>query len=179
MAVAYLLLGSNIEPERHLNAAAQALTALGVITKQSSLYHTEPLGIAKQDWFLNQVVVLQTNLTPPALLQRLKMLEKILGRQTRHPLSPREIDLDILLYNSVVLDSVSLHIPHLGLPKRRFALVPLTEVAADAIDPRSGKLIYQLLADCSDHLSVIINMTYAFERSSRKQRAPFPCLIET
>lgn len=154
MARTYVALGSNIEPERHLAAALVALKDIGQIEHISPLYRTEPLDHKDQPWYLNQVVALDTALSPTALLAVLKALEQRLGRQPRGHWESREIDLDILLYENQTVATVALQIPHPGLAQRCCVLVPLADIAPNALEPISGKTIRQLLADCTDSLAV-------------------------
>jgi 2-amino-4-hydroxy-6-hydroxymethyldihydropteridine diphosphokinase len=152
--VAYIGLGSNLQPEIRLVAVLQALTEVGQVLMVSPYYRSEPLGDTGQPWYINCVVALVTQLPPVSLLKQLKHIERRLGRKQRVRWAAREIDLDILLYDSQTIDTVSLHIPHLELPKRRFALQPLCDIAPTVIDPRSGKTIQQLLQECADTLQV-------------------------
>lgn len=143
----YLSLGSNIEPRLdYLDRAVTALESLGRITALSPIYETEPLGPGEQAWHLNQVVQLETSLPPLELLHSCKQIEQALGRKTRERLGPREIDIDILLYNGTVLNTPALVVPHPELAKRRFVLQPLNDIAPD--------LAGSLLANCTDTLQV-------------------------
>lgn len=144
---AYLSLGSNIEPRlEYLDRAVTALESLGRITALSPIYETEPLGPGEQAWHLNQVVQLETGLEPIELLTSCKQIELALGRKARERLGPREIDIDILLYNGTVLNTPALVVPHPELAKRRFVLQPLNDIAPDLAEP--------LLANCTDTLQV-------------------------
>lgn len=145
--IAYLSLGSNIEPRiDYLDRAVTALEGLGRITALSPIYETEPLGPGQQAWHLNQALALETSLTPEELLLSCKQIEHALGRQPREHLDPREIDIDILLYNGTVVNTPELAIPHLELANRRFVLQPLNDIAPDIAGP--------LLAKCTDTLQV-------------------------
>lgn len=146
MAV-YLALGSNIEPRLdYLDRAVTALESLGRVTALSPIYETEPLGPGQQAWHLNQVVQLETTLTPIDLLHSCKQIELALGRQTREHLGPREIDIDILLYTGTVMHTPELTLPHPELGNRNFFLVPLSDIAPDLTKP--------LLKNCQDTLHV-------------------------
>lgn len=143
----YLGLGSNIEPRlEYLDHAVTALESVGQITQLSPIYETEPLGPGKQAWHLNQVVALETRLEPIDLLHSCKQIELALGRKLREHLGSREIDIDILLYNSTVVNTPELVIPHLELPNRRFMLQPLHDIAPDIAGP--------MLTACTDNLQV-------------------------
>lgn len=155
MSKVYLGLGSNIEPREQYLARSKNLLRQHDITviEQSSLYETEPL-TPEQSWYINQVIAVTTDQSPQQLLHTLKAIEHDLGRKPRERWAEREIDLDILLYDNLIVDTLSLQIPHPELTKRKFVLVPLAEVAADAIEPRTGKTIKELLEDCNDRLTV-------------------------
>ncbi len=153
MSSIFLGLGSNIEPRLdYITRAKQALFKRNIaIVQTSSLYETEPLTL-NQGWYINQVIQLDTNLPPQTLLNILKQLEHDLGRKARSRWAKREIDLDILLYDQQIIDTVDLVIPHAGLTERKFVLVPLAEIAPAVIEPRTGKTIKQLLDQCHDSL---------------------------
>lgn len=154
MALAYLGIGSNLQPKTNLANALLALQQLGNVIGVSPIYVTEPLGPQPQGWYQNMVVAFETELSPINLLAAVKRIEQVAGRQPGPAWSTRELDIDILLYDSVTIDTVSLHIPHLELTKRRFTLQPLCDIAPDLIDPRSGKSMQQLLAECRDPLRI-------------------------
>ncbi len=156
MSLAYIALGANLPgpagpPEATLAAAALRLASLGGITARSSLYSTAPVGLADQPRFLNSVIALETTLTPLELLGAVLLIEHEFGRDRTAsvPNGPRTLDLDILLYDDLVLSEAGLEIPHPRLARRAFVLVPLNEIASDLRDPRSGKTISQLLARLS------------------------------
>lgn len=160
----YLSLGSNIKPRaNHLQQARTLLADQLTITEESPLYETEPLGPGDQSWHINQVISVDTEMTPEQLLSFVLFVEKQLGRQKREKWGPREIDIDILLYNSAVIDivetpkSASLFIPHLELPNRKFILRPLADIAGDNIEPRSGLTVQALLEACPDRLQIKIH----------------------
>lgn len=153
MHTAYIGMGANLAshagpPEATLAAAAQRLASLGRIVARSSLYSTEPVGLADQPRFLNAVIALETGLAPRTLLDRLLAIEKDFGRDRTAgiPNGPRTLDLDILLFGDMVLGEAHLEVPHPRLAQRAFVLVPLNEIAPNALDPRSGHSIAQLLA---------------------------------
>jgi 2-amino-4-hydroxy-6-hydroxymethyldihydropteridine diphosphokinase len=155
MHIAYIAMGANIDspagsPQASLAAAARALEALGHVSRRSSLYSTEPVGLAGQPRFVNAVVVLETALSPRRLLTALLALEHEFGRDRSAGIAngPRTLDLDILLYDGVILDepaSPHLQIPHPRLAERAFVLVPLAEIAPEVVDPRSGAAMATLL----------------------------------
>jgi len=148
MAVVYLGLGSNIgDRTQHLVDACATLHRHPAIAVQavSSLYHTAPVGLTAQDWFLNAVACLHTTLSPQALLGVTQATEQQLGRVPTGRWGPRIIDLDILLYDTLQVHTPSLTIPHAALHERRFVLVPLAELAPDVQLP-SGVRVRDLLS---------------------------------
>ncbi len=136
MATVYLSLGSNLG-NRALNIYA-ALRHLGAgirLEEISSLYETEPVGLKDQPWFLNLVCCGETELSPEALLDLAKRIEQHLGRREAVRFGPRIIDIDILLYDDLLLNTPHLQIPHPRLHERAFVLTPLTELAPDLVHP--------------------------------------------
>jgi len=149
----YIGLGANIpgpagSPEATLAAAASSLERLGRVRARSSLYSTAPVGLADQPRFLNAVVVLETELQPRELLTALLEIEREFGRNREAEVrnGPRALDLDILLYGARQISEPALEIPHARLAERAFVLVPLAEIAPEAIDPRSGRTAKELFA---------------------------------
>ncbi len=116
------------------------------LVRCSSFYRTEPMGRKDQDWFVNGVVLVETSLGPRQMLEFLLSLEKKMGRVRRERWGPRVIDLDILFYGEEVIDEENLQVPHPRLHERRFALIPLKEIAPDLKHPRLGKTISQILS---------------------------------
>ncbi|MBI2241546.1 MAG: 2-amino-4-hydroxy-6-hydroxymethyldihydropteridine diphosphokinase [Magnetospirillum gryphiswaldense] len=152
MASVFLGLGTNLgDRAGNLRMAVKALTGLGDVTSVSRVYETAPLYVLDQPAFLNMAVRLETRLAPLALLESLKDLEEELGRVASRRYGPRQIDLDILIYDGVVLETERLSIPHPRLAERRFALAPLADIAAQVVHPVTGATITQLLAALPDN----------------------------
>jgi 2-amino-4-hydroxy-6-hydroxymethyldihydropteridine diphosphokinase len=146
MAIAYLGLGSNLgDREANIESALEMLGQEARILKVSSLYETEPVGYKDQPWFLNCVCLIETDLSPQALLDSAKTIEKNLGRKPTRRFGPRLIDIDILFYDDLILDAPDLTIPHPRLAERAFVLVPLKEIAPNLVHLLSGLTIKELL----------------------------------
>jgi 2-amino-4-hydroxy-6-hydroxymethyldihydropteridine diphosphokinase len=153
----YLGLGGNLgDPRETIEAAIQKLCRPDVrIVRKSSLYRTEPVGFARQPWFLNQAIAVCSDLSPWKLLVEAKAIEVELGRRPGPKNRPRPIDIDILLAEGTILRTASLEIPHPRLSERRFALVPLVEIAPDLVHPVLKKSIRSILRRCSDKSEVV------------------------
>ena len=143
---AYLSLGSNVgDREAHLRDALARLQALGTLLAVSSVYETEPVEFTDQPWFLNCAAAMETELTPQQLMTALLRVELEMGRRRLEKKGPRTIDIDILLFDDLVVESPELTLPHPALHQRRFVLEPLTEIASDAKHPVLHKTIQELL----------------------------------
>ena len=152
MPTAYIGLGANLPssagpPSATLANAVTRLASMGRVTARSSLYSAEPVGFAAQPRFLNAVVALETELSPRALLEALLSIEREFGRDRTSGIAngPRTLDLDLLIYDIWSINEPGLEVPHPRLAERAFVLVPLTEIAPQAIDTRSGLTVSQLL----------------------------------
>jgi 2-amino-4-hydroxy-6-hydroxymethyldihydropteridine diphosphokinase len=152
----YLLLGSNMGNSKQMLARASAYLAkkAGQVLRQSKLYSTAAWGNTEQPDFLNQVLVIQTQLDAPTLLKTILAIEKQMGRVRTVKNAPRTIDIDILFFNKQVIQQPDLVVPHPHIPNRRFVLVPLNEIAPAFVHPVLQKNIHQLLLQCTDPLAV-------------------------
>ncbi len=155
----FLGLGSNVGDRfRFLQKAAdmiKAVPGLRVIW-YSSVYETDPWGNADQERFYNAVAEIETELAPVDLLKILKDIETQIGRTpSAVPWSPREIDLDILLYDGLVVSNETVTVPHPHLHDRRFALVPFREIAPDVVHPINGMTVEEMAAACADRGKVV------------------------
>jgi len=147
MATVYLGLGSNLgDRMTNLRQAVTALAGFAAIEACSRVYETAPLYLTDQPAFLNMAVRIRTELAPTILLATLKDIERELGRVAGTRWGPRLIDLDILLYDGVVLHEERLEIPHPRLAERRFALAPLADIGAAAAHPLARRTVAELLA---------------------------------
>lgn len=144
----YLALGTNLGDRlANLRAAIKSLPPDVSVLAESHVYETPPWGYADQPPFLNMAIKAETDLAPEALLTYLKQLEVELGRQQNFRWGPRLIDLDILFYNELVINTPPLVIPHPRLHERAFVLVPLMDVAPDLVHPVLQKKINDFLVE--------------------------------
>lgn len=156
MTKAYLLLGSN-EGDR-LGLMQEGIEQIsktgGKIVGQSRMYETAAWGLEEQPDFLNMAIIIDTPLQPIELLKAIHDIEQNLGRQRTLKWGQRTLDIDILFFGQHIINIPELAIPHPSVQLRRFALVPLNEIAPDFIHPVLNKTISRLLADCPDPLPV-------------------------
>ena len=150
----YLLLGSNLgDREKNLLLAIKKINEqTGTVLSVSSVYVTQPWGDSDQPEFLNQVIEIESEYSARQLLQKLLLIETEIGREKKIHWGPRMIDIDILFYGNTILAEKELAIPHPRIPDRRFALVPLCEIASKFIHPQLNKKCEQLLRECTDPL---------------------------
>jgi 2-amino-4-hydroxy-6-hydroxymethyldihydropteridine diphosphokinase len=149
----YIGIGSNLgnKRENYLEALDRiAKLPKTRILKESSVYESEPHGDSKE-WFINGVIQIETDFKPEALLDKFKNIERAMGRKkVRKKWGARIIDLDILLYDSLIMSKKTLKIPHAEMQNRKFVLVPLSELAPQIVHPVLGATISELLFAVKD-----------------------------
>jgi 2-amino-4-hydroxy-6-hydroxymethyldihydropteridine diphosphokinase len=152
----FLLLGTNDGNRMaNLNSAKDEIKkSVGLVAEESAIYQTAAWGKTDQPDFYNQVLLLQTTMSPEALLLHLQQIEKKLGRERKEKWGARIIDIDILYFGKTVLNTPDLLIPHPAIALRRFTLVPLVEIAPHFVHPVLKKTNLVLLQECVDVLAV-------------------------
>ncbi len=150
---AYLGLGSNKGDRKNNLEMARLILSQNPcihISAASSLYETEPVGYKNQNWFINQVIEIKTTLSPLKLLRITQGIEENMGRKRTKKDGPRTIDIDILFFEDIVLNTPDLTIPHPRAHKRKFMLEPLAEISPCLIHPVLEKSIITILIDIPD-----------------------------
>lgn len=153
----YLLLGGNLGNKQQVFADTRARLEkqVGIISASSAIYETEPWGFESEDLFWNQALELETDLSPEDVLAQTQLIEKELGRiRKEKQYDSRVIDIDILFFDDHIIKTGNLTVPHPRIQERKFALVPLCEIAGDFIHPLFQKSILELLDECLDQLKV-------------------------
>ncbi|MDZ4212622.1 MAG: 2-amino-4-hydroxy-6-hydroxymethyldihydropteridine diphosphokinase [Methylotenera sp.] len=153
MAIAFIALGSNLQdPIQQIKRAFDAIAQLPETTllKQSSLYKTAPVGYDNQPDFINAVAQVETALTPEVLMRHLLAIETQFGRERPFPNAPRILDLDLLLYDALCMQSDLLTLPHPRMQSRGFVMLPLAEISADLVLP-SGERVVELAKNFQQH----------------------------
>ena len=154
-----LSLGSNIgDKHSFLSQAINLIKSKKLIydLKFSKIYKTEPVGIADQDWFYNMAISGECNLSPIDLFNELKGIEIVIGRVHRQRWHQREIDIDIIFFDSLVINTDSLIIPHPRMQERNFVLFPVNEIQTNFIHPVLKKTVGKLLKESKDNSKVIL-----------------------
>ncbi len=146
---AYIAIGSNLG--RGTFNCREAIERMGLIpgckvVAESGLFRTEPIGVHDQDWFVNGVVAVVTDLPPRPLLETLLAIEAAMGRERKEKWAARIIDLDILLYGQAVIDEADLKIPHPFMHLRRFVMVPMNRLSPGLVHPVLQMTMAELLA---------------------------------
>jgi len=129
---------------------------IGVIIRKSSIYETEPWGLKNQDMFLNIVIEVKTKLNPDDLLSSIKGIENEMGRIKTEKWGPRNIDIDILTFGDLKIDSENLKIPHPQIQNRNFVLIPFMELEPDLVLPGYQNSIEELFEQSKDECEVYI-----------------------
>jgi 2-amino-4-hydroxy-6-hydroxymethyldihydropteridine diphosphokinase len=143
---AYISLGSNVgDRQANLREAISRLVEAGNVSRVSSWYETEPVEFIEQPWFLNAALKIETHATPLELMRTLLSIERAMGRERNRPKGPRNIDLDLLLYDDEIVNTPELTLPHPAMHQRRFVLAPLAEIEPQAMHPLLRKTAQELL----------------------------------
>jgi 2-amino-4-hydroxy-6-hydroxymethyldihydropteridine diphosphokinase len=151
VSTVYIGLGSNLgDRVANLREAVQRLSALVKIEKASQLYVAAPLGYIRDDAFVNAVIQAKTTLKPMELLEMMQAIEVAMGRRPGVHYGPRPIDLDILFFDAIQIETRKLSIPHPRIPQRAFVLRPLAEIAPNLMHPLLYYTVSQLLQDADD-----------------------------
>ena len=155
--IAYIGIGSNVGNKLH--QCEQAISEILKFNRhkllaKSSFFKTKPIGYTFQDWFVNGVIKIETDLEPLNLLRLLKTIESLLGRTETFQWGPRTIDLDILIFEDREIRTEDLQIPHPLLHERQFVLIPLAEIDRDLIHPVFKKTIGDLLENLKEDQGV-------------------------
>ena len=153
MHSAAIALGSNLssafgQPADNLRAAVERIGTLGRVTDVSSFLATEPEMYLDQPRFVNAALLLETELSPLELMRALLRIEVAMGRVRTGvpPKGPRVIDLDLIFFDDVAMETEELTLPHPGVAERRFVLAPLAEIAPEWVHPETGKTVAEMLA---------------------------------
>lgn len=146
MAIIYLALGSNVgNSEAYINTAVMLLANNITAITRAPLYTSKAMGYTEQADFVNTAIMGHTSMTPNQLLVYVKQIEQEVGRVRRFRWGPREIDIDIIFYDDVAINTPNLKIPHAAFSQRDFVLQPLCDLSPDLVDPVSKQTVLQLL----------------------------------
>lgn len=155
--IAYIGIGSNLGDKlMHCEKAISEILKIDRhrLLAKSSLFKTQPIGYTSQDWFVNGVIKIRTDLDASDLFRALKDIEFKLGRTETFRWGPRTIDLDILFFDDIEIHTEELHIPHPQIQNRQFVLIPLTEIDRHFIHPVLKKTVQELLDHCGEDQGV-------------------------
>jgi len=152
----FILIGSNVGDRKgHVDKACEMISGIcGEIVEKSPVYESEPWGFEAEQWFLNQVIMVRTEMSPDDLMKQLLEIEQMLGRDRTTPHEgyvSRPMDLDILYYDNQIVDTEFVTAPHPRLHLRRFTLLPLCDIAPDFIHPKMKVTNNELLVACNDN----------------------------
>lgn len=152
----FLSLGANLGDRKAvLDSALHAISDVcGQLVSVSDIYETAPWGVTDQPLYLNIAILVQTNLSAKLLLEKCQNIENSFGRERRERWGSRTLDIDILFYDDLIMETEFLTVPHPRLAERKFVLVPLVEIAPDFVHPILGVSIVTLLDSCNDTLDV-------------------------
>lgn len=152
----FLSLGGNLGNTQEIFEACYPLieNKVGAILQQSSLYRTAAWGLQDQADFVNQVLLVTTELIPEAILVAIQAIEKDFGRERKVTWGPRTLDLDILFVDQQIIQTANLQVPHPHIQNRKFILIPMNEIAADYEHPVLNKSIAELLLETKDTSAV-------------------------
>ena len=151
---AFIAIGSNLgTPKENCIEAIDIISSNPhiKITSKSSFYQTAPVGNTKQDWFINAVIKVSTQLNSDILLSAILKIESKMGRIRKEKWGPRIIDLDLLFYDNLIIKQKDLTLPHPEIQKRNFVLQPLNEIGENFIHPSLNKSINTLLKESKDN----------------------------
>ena len=155
--IAYIGIGSNLGDKiAHCEKAISEILNVDRhrLVARSSLFNTRPIGYTDQDWFLNGVIKIETDLEPIDLFRMLKAIEIRLGREETFRGGPRVIDLDLLLFDDQRIETEELQVPHPRFHERQFVLIPLAEIYPNLIHPILKKTVGELLEEIKEDQGV-------------------------
>jgi len=155
--IVYIGIGSNIGDK--VNQCERAISEIlkvdhHKLLAKSSLFKTQPIGYTSQDWFVNGVIKIETDLGASELLRTLKTIESRLGRMETFRWGPRTIDLDILFFDDAEIHTEELQVPHPFIQERQFVLIPLAEIDQHLVHPVFKKTVQELLNDIKEDQGV-------------------------